>query len=128
MYTLIITNTKISNRINLINDGSSFDCEQYIIENYIVPDMLKLHYIYHQFSIGCPKSINQGLKFVTENTYVIFADSDIIFAPDWQCIVINSLQDLTIGAVSGLFLYPQSGGISVAVLLSEFFCKTHLFE
>lgn len=123
----LLQTLKFPTELILINDGSSFDCEQYIIENYIVPDMLKLHYIYHQFSIGCPKSINQGLKFVTENTYVIFADSDIIFAPDWQCIVINSLQDLTIGAVSGLFLYPQSGGIQCCGIAYQNFSAKHIY-
>lgn len=111
----------------LINDGSNFDCEQYIIENYNVPDTLELHYIYHQFSIGCPKSINQGLKFVVENTYVVFADSDIIFAPDWQCIAVNSLQDRTIGAVSGLFLYPQSGGIQCCGIAYQNFSAKHIY-
>lgn len=111
----------------LINDGSSFDCKQYIVENYIVPDMLKLHYIYHQFSIGCPQSINQGFEFVTKNTYVVFADSDIIFAPDWQSIVASSLLDLTIGAVSGLFLYPQSGGIQCCGITYQNFSAKHIY-
>ncbi len=111
----------------LINDGSSFDCKQYIVENHIVPNMLKLHYINHQFSIGCPKSINQGFEFVSKNTYVIFADSDIVFAPDWQSIVVSSLQDSTIGAVSGLFLYPQSGGIQCCGITYQNFSAKHIY-
>ncbi len=111
----------------LINDGSSFDCKQYIIENYNVPDVLKLHYIYHQFSVGCAKSINQGLEFVMENTYIVFADSDIIFAPDWQRIVLDTLQDTSIGAVSGLFLYPQSGGIQCCGIAYQNFLAKHIY-
>lgn len=111
----------------LINDGSNFDCKQYIIENYNVPDILKLNYIYHPFSVGCPKSINQGLEFVMENTYIVFADSDIIFEPYWQSIVFESLQDSTIGAVSGLFLYPQSGGIQCCGIAYQNFLAKHIY-
>lgn len=123
----LLQTLQFSTELVLINDGSAFDCKQYIMENYIVPDMLTLHYIYHQSSIGCSKSINQGLEFVTENTYVVFADSDIIFTQDWQRIVINSLQDLTIGAVSGVFLYPQTGGIQCCGIAYQNFSSKHIY-
>lgn len=111
----------------LINDGSSFDCRQYIIETFKVPKILNIYYIYHEFSMGCPKSINQGFEYISENSYVIFADSDIIFPHNWQNIVFDSLKDPTIGAVSGVFLYPQSGGIQCCGIAYQNFLAKHIY-
>ncbi|MCM1415059.1 MAG: glycosyltransferase [bacterium] len=123
----LLNTLEFQTELILINDGSDFNCKQYIIENYSIPDILKIHYIYHQLSIGCSKSINQGLELVSKNTYVIFADSDIIFTFGWQSIILNSLQDSTIGAVSGLLLYPQSGGIQCCGITYQNFSAKHIY-
>lgn len=111
----------------LINDGSGFDCQQHITKNFKIPKLLTINYIYHPFSVGCSKSINEGLEHITDKTYVVFADSDIIFASDWQHLVIESLQDLSIGAVSGLFLYPQTGGVQCCGIAYQNYSAKHIY-
>lgn len=111
----------------LINDGSDYNCQKLICEQLNVPDLITFQYIEHQTSIGCPKSINQGLEYITPNTYVIFADSDIIFSDSWQDTVINTLEDTSIGAVSGLFLYPQTDGIQCCGITYQNHFARHLY-
>lgn len=111
----------------IINDGSNFNCINTIQENLSVPNNVQFQYIEHLNSVGYPKSINQGLKFVRSNTYVIFADSDIIFATNWQDAVIETLNDSSIGAVSGIFLYPQSNGIQCCGIAYHNYLARHIY-
>lgn len=111
----------------LLNDGSDYNCSEFIREQLEIPSLVSIQYIEHEISIGCPKTINQGLSYIKENTYVIFADSDIIFADNWQNIVINTLEDTSIGAVSGLFLYPQTDGIQCCGITYQNYFARHLY-
>lgn len=111
----------------IINDGSPFNCVNVIHENFNIPDKIQFHYIEHSHSIGCPKSINQALKFVRNDSYVIFADSDIIFSSNWQETVIETLKDPSIGAVSGIFLYPQSEGIQCCGIAYQNYLARHVY-
>lgn len=116
-----------STELIIINDGSDFNCISVIQENLEMPKNLQVRYIEHSVSIGCPKSINQGMEFINKNSYVIFADSDIVFAPKWQETVIETLNDSSIGAVSGIFLYPQSGGIQCCGIAYQNFLARHIY-
>lgn len=111
----------------IINDGSGFDCIKSIRENFRIPDYLQLQYIEHQTSMGCPRSINQGMKYVKSDSYVVFVDSDIIFGSKWQDEVINTLKDTSIGAVSGVFLYPQTQGIQCCGISYQNHLGKHIF-
>lgn len=111
----------------LINDGSDYDCQKFICEQLNSPDLVTLHYIDHPTSMGCPRSINQGLEYITDSAYVIFADSDILFSDGWQDTVINTLEDPSIGAASGLFLYPQTDGIQCCGIAYQNYSARHLF-
>lgn len=102
---------KYYTEIIIINDGCKFDVEQFIEKSMISNSLIKFKYINHNESFGCPKSINQALQFINESSYVIFADSDVIFKGNWQDEVINTLEDKSIGAVGGVLLYPQTSGI-----------------
>lgn len=97
--------------IILINDGSNFNCMDSIYDNFSVPDNVSFQYFIHPTSIGFALSINQGIQLVHPDTYVVFADSDIIFCNNWQDEVTKTLADSTIGAVGGVLIYPQTGGI-----------------
>lgn len=111
----------------IINDGSGYNCLELLQNNIICPDILNIRYIEHEHSIGFAKSVNIGLDFVKDNTYVIFADSDIIFPEKWQEIVDNTLSDLSIGAVSGVFLYPQTGGIQCCGIAYQDYLARHIY-
>ena len=111
----------------IINDGTGFDCIKLIRENLNIPTYLSFKYIQHHTSIGCPKSINQGLKYVKDNSYVVFADSDIVFTCNWQDAVIETLEDSSIGAVGGVCLYPQSGGIQCCGIAYHNYLARHIY-
>lgn len=111
----------------IINDGTGFDCISLIYENLKVPSLIKFQYIFHPVSAGCPKSINQGLAYIREDTYVAFIDSDIIFNANWQNTVIETLDDSNIGAVSGIFLYPQSEGIQCCGIAYQDYLARHVY-
>ena len=111
----------------LINDGSNFNCLTYIKEQLDIPNFVTFQYIEHKNGMGCPVSINQGLEYVREDTYVVFADSDILFTNGWQNTVMNTLEDVSIGAVSGLFLYPQTEGIQCCGITYQNCLARHLY-
>lgn len=111
----------------IINDGSSFNCEQAIHENLSPSEKLSIIYLEHSFSHGCSKSINEGLKYVITTSYIVFADSDLIFTDSWQEIVIKTLQDSSIGAISGVFLYPQSEGIQCCGISYHNYLARHVY-
>lgn len=118
---------KYATELIIINDGSDFNCINIIKENLKVPNVIQFRYIEHSISIGCPKSINQGLEFVKDNSYVVFADSDIIFTSNWQESVIETLNDTSIGAMSGIFLYPQSEGIQCCGIAYQNHLARHIY-
>ena len=111
----------------IINDNSPFSCKELILQEEEIPKILNIKYVEHSFCHGFAKSINEGLDYVTDARYVIFADSDIIFTAGWQDAVITTLQDCSVGAVSGVFLYPQSEGIQCCGIAYQNYLARHIY-
>lgn len=116
--------------IILINDGSPEECIG-IMETYSLLDNHDIIYSIknHSISYGCPKSLNEGLKFISPDTdFIVFADSDVIFTNNWQEeIAYTFSSDTAIGGVGGILLYPQTGGIQNSGISFFNYWGRHLF-
>lgn len=99
-----------------VNDGSGY-CVQKLLERFreeisnTWPN-IRVVILEHKTSRGSVSAINAALQQVNaECEYVVLLDSDIILQGRWQDHLLSSFTGDKIGAVGGILLYPQSGGI-----------------
>lgn len=102
--------------IIFINDGSGHSVQKMLqmFQQEISSANFKIRVIIleNQVSLGSVSAINTALRQVDlECEYVVFLDSDTILQGEWQEELLSCFVTHEIGAVGGLLLYPQSGGI-----------------
>lgn len=99
-----------------VNDGSGH-CVQELLEifcreiSHERPGS-RVVILKNEISRGSVSAVNAALRQVDEICdYVVFLDSDTILQGRWQDQLLASFTEEEIGAVGGMLLYPQSGGI-----------------
>lgn len=99
-----------------VNDGSGY-CVQKLLEVFrqeitrAWPES-RVTILEHKTSRGSVLAINAALQQVDATCeYVVLLDSDTILQGRWQEQLLSSFTKDEIGAVGGVLLYPQSGGI-----------------
>ncbi len=115
--------------IIIINDGSPQE-SKLILEHFAASkhSLFQVSLLHHNESIGCPKSINEGLRAMPAGEYTVFADSDVIFTDDWQEKIHSIFQkNLRIGGIGGVLLYPQTGGIQSCGISYQNYRGRHIF-
>lgn len=115
--------------IILIDDGSPQE-SKLILERFAASEHLlcQVTLLCHSESIGCPKSINEGLRASPADGYIVFTDSDVIFSSGWQEEVHSTFQqDAQIGGIGGVLLYPQTGGIQSCGIGYHNYLGRHIF-
>lgn len=99
-----------------VNDGSGH-CVQELLETFRQEMSHKrsgnrIIILENRISRGSVSAINAALQQVDPICgYVAFLDSDTILQGRWQDQLLASFTEEDIGAVGGMLLYPQSGGI-----------------
>lgn len=99
-----------------VNDGSGH-CVQELLETFYREISherpgSRVVILKNEISRGSVSAINAALRQVDEICdYVVFLDSDTILQGRWQDQLLASFTEEKIGAVGGMLLYPQSGGI-----------------
>lgn len=100
----------------IVNDGSGY-CVQELLERFHEEISntwpgIRVVILEHKTSRGSVIAINAALRHIdVECEYVVFIDSDTILQDHWQDHLLSSFTGDEIGAVGGVLLYPQSGGI-----------------
>lgn len=125
----LIQSITMSTHIILIDDGSPFSTKL-VIEKYSKQESQLFHFsvLSHKKSIGCPKSLNEGIRLSNSEGYTIFVDSDIIFTSEWQKKIHETLcNDSSVGGVGGVLLYPQTGGIQNCGICYHNFLARHIY-
>lgn len=102
--------------IIFVNDGSGRSVHEMLqrFQQELLPynQKFSVTILEHQVSLGGVSSINAALRQVSSNCeYVVFLDSDTILQGNWQKELVANFAADDIGALGGLLLYPQSGGI-----------------
>ena len=102
--------------IIFVNDGSGYSVQKMlqVFQQEVSPFCFKIRVtiLENQVSLGSVSAINAALRQInTECEYVVFLDSDTILQGEWQEELLSCFVTDEIGAVGGLLLYPQSGGI-----------------
>lgn len=102
--------------IIFVNDGSGYTVQRMLqsFQQELCHHSFQIHVtiLEHQVSQGSVASINEAICHVNGHCeYVTFLDSDTILQAHWQEQLISSFTEDDIGAVGGVLLYPQSGGI-----------------
>lgn len=93
-----------------INDGSGTSVQN-ILEHFRERHAQTL-VVQNHLSQGAARAINLGLQRVNPSCeYVVFLDSDTILQEGWQSRLRMCFSTPEIGAVGGMLLYPQSGGV-----------------
>lgn len=102
--------------IIFVNDGSGYVVQKMLqsfqqeLCHLSVP--IRTVLLEHQVSQGSVLSINEAIQHVSNHCkYVVFLDSDTILQKYWQDQLVSSFTADDVGAVGGVLLYPQSGGI-----------------
>lgn len=102
--------------IIFVNDGSGYEV-QIMLETFereaaSISCPVRIMVLENPVSLGSVRSINAALALIDPACeYVVFLDSDTILQGPWQEELLASFTAEDIGAVGGLLLYPQSGGI-----------------
>lgn len=113
----------------LIDDGSPKE-SKLILEYFAISEhqLCQVTLLRHSESIGCSKSINEGLQEATSDGYIVFTDSDVIFSGSWQEKLHSTFQrDAHIGGIGGVLLYPQTGGIQSCGISYHNYLGRHIF-
>lgn len=125
----LIKSISMPTSLILIDDFSPIESQE-VLSRFSSSEhpLVKITLLRHHQGLGCPKSINEGLSLASEDGYIVFADSDIIFPYGWQERVHQDLQgDESIGGVGGVLLYPQTGGIQNCGISYNSFRGRHTF-
>ena len=115
--------------IILIDDGSPKETQS-VIAKYSTRKSPLFHFsvLRHDRSIGCPKSINEGIKLSKPEGCTVFIDSDVIFTSEWQEKIYTTFQnEPSIGGIGGVLLYPQTGGIQSCGISYHNFLARHIY-
>lgn len=115
--------------IILIDDGSP-NTTKSVIAKYSSLKSQLFHFtiLCHDRSVGCPKSINEGIRISKPEGYTVFVDSDVIFTSKWQEKIHITLQnEPSIGGLGGVLLYPQTGGIQNCGICYHNFLARHIY-
>lgn len=114
-------------KIIFINDGSSESTSR-LLNNFNAPSKCSVEIIYHSYSLGCARSINEALELLDDKQeYVVFLDSDLILQSGWQYEISQSLKNEKIGIVGGVLVYPQTGGIQCCGISFNLNSCKHLY-
>ncbi len=114
----------------IIVDDASPQESRLILERFASSEhsLFQVSLLCHSESIGCPKSINEGLQAMPTDEYTVFADSDVIFMNGWQERVHSIFQkDICVGGIGGVLLYPQTGGIQNCGISYQSYRGRHVF-
>ena len=112
----------------LVDDGCRADTKE-ILSCWKTRFASRLDFILltHPYPAGDGAAFNEGLKHSTGDI-VVRLDSDLAFRSRWLEKLLHSFQqDATLGVMSGILLYPQSGGINHAGLSFYQCVGRHLF-
>lgn len=115
--------------IIIIDDGSP-SATKSVIEKFSSRKSPLFHFtvISHDNSVGCPKSLNEGIRISKPEGYTIFVDSDIIFISEWQEKIHTTLtNEQSIGGIGGVLLYPQTGGIQNCGISYHNYLARHIY-
>jgi O-antigen biosynthesis protein len=115
-------------RVVLIDDGCTSDSKE-VIRSWRgqLEDKLDLILLSNSRPMGDGLSFNEGLKHCTGNI-VVRLDSDLIFGRPWlEELIAPFAPQPDIAAISGVLLYPQSGGINHAGISFYQFVSRHAF-
>lgn len=117
-------------QIIFINDGSEDKISE-MLHEFLVQhsEFCDIIIIEHSFSHGCAKSINEALVKVSQCCdAVLFMDSDIILASQWQKRLSEDFEkNNDVGIIGGMLLYPQTGGIQCCGITYQDKTGRHLF-
>lgn len=122
----LIKTIQYPTEIQIINDASPIKTTNYIKELQVDSKIIHLNIIENIQSQGYTNCLNKALKNLTGN-FIVFMDSDIILADEWQNHVISNLADYSIGGMGCVLLYPQTGGIQNCGLTYTASSGRHLF-
>lgn len=124
----LVKNITTPTEVIFINDGSGLAINNLIqeIKNKATA-LLSVIHLENQHPKGSAYCINRALRISTRE-FITIVDSDIIFQNPWQEKVLATFKsDAKIGAVGGLLLYPQTGGIQHAGIAFTEDSAKHLF-
>lgn len=125
----LIQTITMPTHIILIDDGSPSETKSVITEySTRKSPLFYFSVIHHEKSIGCPKSLNEGIQMSKPEGYTVFVDSDIIFTSKWQERIHTTLNSSpSVGGIGGLLLYPQTGGIQNCGICYHNFLARHVY-
>ena len=102
--------------IIFVNDGSGYAVQTMLqaLQQEVFPSgqQIRITVLENRVSLGSVSAINTALRQVDPICdYVVFLDSDTILQGQWQEELISNFVTDDIGALGGVLLYPQSGGV-----------------
>ena len=102
--------------IIFVNDGSGYVVQTMLQafqqEAFPGGQHVRVTALENHISLGSATAINTALRLIDPSCdYVVFLDSDTILQGRWQEELIANFASDDIGALGGVLLYPQSGGI-----------------
>lgn len=118
---------KFPTQIIFVNDASPHDTTTFLRQiqsTGISASTIQL--IENEKSQGYASCVNKAMEFINAD-YVVFMDSDIILAVDWQYRVDQQFQNPAAGGVGSVLLYPQTGGIQCAGITYTDTVGRHLY-
>lgn len=112
-FTSLIKFLTVESEIIIVNDGSgehvstTIDKVLYDSDNKYIN---KVEIVVNKHPGGTAEAWNSGLQRV-QGEVIIFCDSDIFFDRPWMEPLLTVVQQEDVGAVGGVLVYPQTGGI-----------------
>lgn len=123
----IIHTVHYLSEVIIIDDNSPKETQNYLKQlPHYDSKLISFTVIHNTKSIGSVKAINKGLEKAT-GQFIVFLDSDVILADGWQEQMKKSLLPPDIGAVGGILVYPQTGGIQSCGITFSSYVGRHLF-
>lgn len=122
----LIRTIQYPTEIQIINDASPTNTTNLIRQLQIDSNIVHLNVIENVQSEGYTNCLNKALNKLTGD-YIVFMDSDVILADEWQNHVVSNLTDESIGGMGCVLLYPQTGGIQNCGLTYTSSTGRHLF-
>lgn len=107
----LLNSIEYSTQLIFIDDNSPQNVTNKIMElSQNSGNNIYVEFIRHEYNYGSLKCINEALPMI-KGEIVAIIDSDTIITENWQSIIIDTLQDSTIGGIGAVLLYPQTNGV-----------------
>ena len=123
----LIHTVHFSSEAIIIDDNSPKETQNYLKHlSHYDSELLTFTVMHNAQPTGSVKAINKGLE-KAKGQIIVFLDSDVILTDGWQEQMKKALFSPDIGAVGGVLVYPQTGGIQSCGITFSSYVGRHLF-